>query len=198
VFAVIGLGNPGSRYAETRHNAGFMVVDELASRWSVDYRPGKGSYVYGKSISHDALLVKPTTFMNHSGQATRHLTDYFDIDLEHTMLVFDDLDLEFPALRIRKQGGAGTHRGMQSVIQHLGTDTFPRTRLGIGGDQGQRPAEVFVLEKYTKQERELLPDQINRAADAIEHWLREDIEQAMTRFNTQRDPGADKEESINE
>lgn len=198
MFAVIGLGNPGSRYTDTRHNAGFMVVDELASRWAVDYRPGKGSYVYAKSMSNDTLLVKPTTFMNHSGQAVRHVLDYYGVELPDLMLVFDDLDLDFPALRVRKQGGAGTHRGMQSVLQHLGSETFPRTRLGIGGEQGQRPAEAFVLEKYSKQERELLPDQINRAADAVENWLREGVEQTMNRFNTQTDPGTEKEESLNE
>jgi len=196
--AVIGLGNPGTRYAKTRHNAGFMVIDELAQRWNLQFKAGKGSYVFGKDVSRGVLLMKPTTYMNNSGTAVRHLVEYFDIQLDKAMLVYDDLDLPFPNLRIRKQGGAGTHRGMQSVIQHLGDDAFPRTRLGIGGEQGSRPAEAFVLEKYNKSELELLPEQLGLAADAIEYWLKGDMDQTMNKYNTQSDSGIEKEESIRE
>ena len=142
--SIIGLGNPGERYAKTRHNAGFLVIDELARRWQVNFRPGKGSYVFAKSTKWDAILMKPSTYMNHSGQAVRHLSDYFKIEAEDCMIVFDDLDIPFPEVKLRKQGGAGTHRGMQSVISHLNTQIFPRTRMGIGGSQGRRLAEDFV------------------------------------------------------
>jgi len=181
--AIIGLGNPGDRYAKTRHNAGFMVIDELARRWQINFRPGKGSYVFARSSSRDAILMKPTTYMNNSGQAVRHLIDYFKIAPEVTMLVFDDLDISFPEIRLRKQGGAGTHKGMQSVIRHLDTLNFPRTRMGIGGNQGQRLAEDFVLENYSKNDLTILPGQVEKAADAIEYWLTNDIDQAMNRFN---------------
>ena len=144
--AIIGLGNPGERYAKTRHNAGFLVVDELARRWQVTFKSGKGSYVLARNSNWDAILMKPTTYMNNSGQAVRHLTDYFKVETKDCMIVFDDLDILFPEIRLRKQGGAGTHRGMQSIIRHLDTLSFPRTRMGIGGDQGQRPAEDFVLD----------------------------------------------------
>jgi len=181
--AIIGLGNPGDRYAKTRHNAGFMVIDELAQRWQVSFKPGKGSYVFAKSAQWDAILMKPTTYMNNSGQAVRHLIDYFKIDTEDCMIVFDDLDILFPEVRLRKQGGAGTHRGMQSVIQHLNDTNFPRTRMGIGGDQGRRLSEDFVLENYSKDDFNVLPEQLEKAADALEFWLKDDIDSTMNRFN---------------
>jgi len=181
--AIIGLGNPGKRYAQTRHNAGFMVIDELAKRWHADFRPGKGSYVFAKSPSQDAVLMKPATYMNHSGQAVRHLSDYFKIEVEDCMIVFDDLDIPFPEVRLRKQGGAGTHRGMKSVVQHLNTTEFPRTRMGIGGAQADRPAEDFVLDNYSKDDFDVLPEQLSKAADAIQYWLDHDMNSAMNHFN---------------
>jgi PTH1 family peptidyl-tRNA hydrolase len=194
--AIIGLGNPGERYAKTRHNAGFMVIDELAQRWQVTFRPGKGSYVFAKSTKWDAILMKPATYMNHSGQAVRHLIDYFKIDPLDCMLVFDDLDIAFPELRLRKQGGAGTHRGMQSVIRHLNTPSFPRARMGIGGSQGRRLAEDFVLENYSKVEIDILPEQLGKAVDALEYWLEEGIDNTMNRFNV--NPGKAVAEDIKE
>jgi len=181
--AIIGLGNPGDRYAKTRHNAGFLVIDELARRWQVTFRPGKGSYVFARSTSRDAILMKPTTYMNNSGQAVRHLIDYFKIDEAETMIVFDDLDIPFPEVRLRKQGGAGTHKGMQSVLRHLDSLSFPRTRMGIGGEQGRRLAEDFVLENYSKDDLNVLPEQVGNAADALEYWLKDDIDNTMNRFN---------------
>ena len=194
--AIVGLGNPGDRYAQTRHNAGFMVIDELASRWQVTFRPGKGSYVFAKSTTWDAILMKPTTYMNNSGQAVRHLTDYFKIEADDCMIVFDDLDIPFPEIRLRKQGGAGTHRGMQSVIQHLDAVNFPRTRMGIGGEQGRRLAEDFVLENYSKNDLNILPEQLVKAADALEFWLKGDIDNTMNRFNV--NPKKEQAEDIKE
>ena len=127
--------------------------------------------------------MKPTTYMNNSGQAVRHLLDYFKIVVDESMIVFDELDIDFPEIRIRKQGGAGTHKGMRSVIQHLGTHDFPRLRMGIGGEQGKRLSEDFVLENYSKNDLDVLPDQVGKAADAIEYWLQDGIDQAMNRFN---------------
>jgi len=181
--AIIGLGNPGSRYAKTRHNAGFIVIDELARRWQADFKPGKGSYIFAKCSAQDAILMKPTTYMNNSGQAVRHLLDYFKIDHSNGMIVVDDLDIDFPEIRLRKQGGAGTHNGMKSVIQHLGSHDFPRLRMGIGGEQGRRLSEDFVLENYSKNDLDLLPEQVGKAADAIEYWLAEGMDQAMNRYN---------------
>ncbi|MCF7808156.1 MAG: aminoacyl-tRNA hydrolase [Candidatus Marinimicrobia bacterium] len=183
LHAIIGLGNPGDRYAKTRHNAGFLVIDELARRWQADFRPGKGSYIFAKCNQQDAILMKPTTYMNNSGQAVRHLMDYFKVAEEQSMLVFDDLDIDFPEIRLRKQGGAGTHNGVRSVIQHLGTHDFPRLRMGIGGEQGKRLAEDFVLENYSKSDLNILPEQVDKAADAIEYWLKDGMDQAMNRYN---------------
>jgi PTH1 family peptidyl-tRNA hydrolase len=197
MHAIVGLGNPGRRYERTRHNVGFMVVDTLAQRWRESYRPGKGAYVYARSAGHETLLVKPTTYMNDSGRAVRELCDYYKIELENLMLVYDDLDIPFPTLRLRKQGGAGTHRGMQSVLQHLGDEQFARTRLGIGGGQGNQPAEVFVLKPYSSSEQSQLPEQLDRSADALEFWLKAGIDQTMNRFNMS-ETGAEKEGNIHE
>jgi len=194
--AIIGLGNPGERYAKTRHNAGFMVIDELARRWQLSFKPGKGSYVFAKSANWDAILMKPTTYMNNSGQAVRHLIDYFKIEIEDCMITFDDLDILFPDIRLRKKGGAGTHRGMQSVIQYLNTLNFPRVRMGIGGDQGPRLSEDFVLENYYKEDLSILPEQLGKAADALEFWLKGDIDNTMNRFNA--NPQKDQAEDIKE
>jgi PTH1 family peptidyl-tRNA hydrolase len=181
---IIGLGNPGSQYASTRHNVGFMVVDELARRWNLSFRAGKGRYVMAKDIAKNAILVKPTTYMNLSGEAVQHVTDYFHIDTFNCMLVFDELDIPFPQVRIRKQGGGGTHRGVQSVIYQLKDDTFPRIRMGIGGNQGRKPSEAFVLESYSKDEINDLTEQIQKAADATEYWIKsDDIDNTMNRFN---------------
>jgi len=194
--AIIGLGNPGDRYAKTRHNAGFMVIDELATRWQATFKPGKGNYVFARDAQWDSILMKPTTYMNDSGQAVRHLLDYFKIDTADCMIVFDDLDIPFPELRLRKQGGAGTHRGMQSVIRHLNDTNFPRTRMGIGGDQGRRLAEDFVLENYSKDEFNVLPEQLGKAAEALEDWLKGDIDNTMNRFNVK--PGKAEVEDLKE
>lgn len=180
---IIGLGNPGTRYAKTRHNVGFMVVDHLAQRWQQDFRSGRGPYVYAKDGVHNAILAKPSTYMNNSGEAVRHLMDYYDCELADTMVIFDELDIPFNQLRIRKTGGAGTHRGIRSVLQHLGSEDFPRLRIGIGGSQGSKPAEVYVLENFDAAETKLLPQMIERAADAVEDWLKNGLDHAMNQFN---------------
>lgn len=199
--AIIGLGNPGDRYVKTRHNAGFMVIDLLAQRWQTNFRLGKGSYVFAKGNSQDAILMKPATYMNHSGQAVRHLSDYYKIEAADCMLVFDDLDIPFPEIRLRKQGGAGSHKGVQSVIQHMNTLEFPRTRIGIGGSQGDLLAEDFVLDNYSKADFEILPEQLSKAADAIEYWLVHGMDNTMNRFNVNLRKSEDeekKEEKNNE
>ncbi|HCW77002.1 MAG TPA: aminoacyl-tRNA hydrolase [Candidatus Marinimicrobia bacterium] len=180
---IIGLGNPGTRYAKTRHNVGFMVVDQLAQRWNLDYRSGRGPYVYAKDGTRDAILAKPTTYMNNSGEAARHLMDYYGCELMDTMIIFDELDIPFNQLRLRKSGGGGTHRGIRSVLQHLGSEDFPRLRIGIGGNQGPKPAEVYVLENFEAAETKLLPQMIERAADAVEDWLKNGLDHAMNQFN---------------
>jgi len=194
---IVGLGNPGTRYAKTRHNVGFMVADQLAQRWHSDYRSGRGPYVYARDGSRNAILGKPSTYMNNSGEAVRHLMDYYGVAMTDTMVIFDELDIPFNQLRVRKAGGAGTHRGIRSVIQHLGSEDFPRLRIGIGGNQGPKPAEVYVLEAFDTAETKLLPEVIERAADAVEDWLDYGIDHTMNRFNqtNQTDDVAIKEDS---
>ena len=182
LLAVVGLGNPGEEYRLHRHNAGFMVVDELARRLRVKFASGPGPYQLARK--GETLLMKPTTFMNESGRAVAHLVEQYDIDFQNLMVVYDDLDLPFPSFRIRKQGGPGGHKGMQSIVNALDTTGFPRLRLGIGGRQGNLPAEVFVLQNYSAEERPQLQKQIELAAEALHSWLKyPDLDRLMNRYN---------------
>ncbi len=194
LLAVVGLGNPGEQYRLNRHNAGYLVVEELACKLRVSFRKGSGPYLVARK--GEALLVKPTTFMNDSGRAVSHLLKVYDIALSDLFVVYDDLDLPFPSFRIRKQGGPGGHKGMQSIVKALGSEAFPRLRLGIGGRQGELPAEVYVLQDYSSEEQSQLTRQVELAATALQSWLRDpDLDKLMNRYNpVAKEPIAPKEE----
>ena len=186
-FLIAGLGNPGKRYAATRHNAGFMVVDWLAERHRLSFRAGKGDYLISEVMRAEGseaelVLLKPLTFMNNSGMAVRSVVDYFNFDLERLLVVLDEFQLPFGKLRLRPNGSDGGHNGLSSVIQHLGTEGFARLRLGIGnefsGDAGE-----FVLSEFSKSERELLPAIIEKAGEAIIDFAVHGVQHAMSRFN---------------
>lgn len=188
---VFGLGNPGSEYDGTRHNVGFEVLERLAlhegllfegSR-SLEGYDGPGSFRCARSFDPNALLVQPLTFMNRSGEAVRPLVNWAGVAPEDVLVVYDDLDLPVASLRIRPFGGAGGHNGMSSIIESLGTDRFPRLRVGIG--RSSTDAARHVLSKFPKQEREEMDVSVVEAAEAILFWLTHgDIEQCMTRFHS--------------
>jgi len=182
LWIIVGLGNPGVKYARTRHNIGFAVLEEFAGSLNIefsekaDYRIGKGSAGTAKIV-----LVEPLTFMNRSGSAVKKVMCKYP-DPDGLIVVQDDLDLDTGKLKIRKKGSSGGHNGIESVIQNIGTNEFIRIKLGIGRNP-EIPAEKYVLSKFTKDEQPLIKEAVSRAVDAIKCILSEGVDKAMNRFN---------------
>jgi len=181
-YIIAGLGNPGSRYADTRHNVGFKVVERLAERLHLGFRAGKGEYLLASGAAN-ILLLKPLTYMNNSGFAVRQATDYFDIAVSRVLIVFDDYQLPFGALRLRPSGSDGGHNGMASVIQHLGTPEVSRLRLGISAEFEKGEMADYVLSTFSKEEQKRLPEIYDRAAEAALCIINDGIQQAMNKYN---------------
>ncbi len=184
-WLIVGLGNPGRQYAGTRHNAGFHVVDRLAAAGGLhfDEQRSHAMLARGRIEEVGVALLKPQTYMNLSGEAAGAVARFFKVPPERTLVIFDDLDLPLGALRLREQGGAGGHRGMASVIAHLGTRDFPRIRVGIGRPAGQMPPEAYVLQDFSTDEKSLMEQTYERAVEAVRVTLREGFQMAMNRFN---------------
>ena len=184
MIAFIGLGNTGDTYADTKHNAGFWVVDELARRWNLGFKPGKGDYVYTRKKNGKAILVKPTTGMNKSGIAIKTVSRDWDIATNEFHVVLDDVDLPLGKIRIRPKGGDGCHRGMESIIYHLGSAYFPRLRYGVAAEDQRRPAEKYVLKSFRNKDQALAVEMIRTAADAAETILYSGLDRAMNLYNS--------------
>jgi PTH1 family peptidyl-tRNA hydrolase len=186
VKLIVGLGNPGREYRETRHNAGFMVLDEIAKRHALTWAQAPAqvpdAFVAKKFGAEPVLLSKPLTFMNRSGEAVAALTRYYDVDPSDLLVVVDDIDLPFGRLRARGTGSAGTHNGLRSMVEHLGTQ-FPRLRVGVGRGDARRDLADHVLAKFEPAEREQLESIITRAADAAEMFAAEGIVKVMNTYN---------------
>lgn len=185
--AVVGLGNPGERYRETRHNLGFRVVQEVARRLGVPIdRQECNSLVGVAAVEDDLLLVLPQTYMNRSGYAVRCLRERHDLDPDRLLVVYDDVQLPLGRLRLRPGGSPGGHKGMESMVENLRTDRIPRLRLGCFGEAGPPAGEElveYVLAPFEADEQEAVEEMITRAADACATWLDEGIEAAMNRHN---------------
>lgn len=184
-YLLAGLGNPGREYKDNRHNIGFMVMDQLASRLGVKFSRLESKALIAK-VSYEGnslILVKPQTYMNLSGQAIGSLVKYYKINLENLMVIYDDVDLPFGSLRLRPGGGSAGQKGMESIIEKLGESGFPRLRLGIGRPPGRMEAADYVLKKFSTSEAKFLPEILDRACDAILIYLREGIDSAMNQFN---------------
>jgi PTH1 family peptidyl-tRNA hydrolase len=187
MWLIVGLGNPGREYKETRHNAGFMVVDRLCQRWGV-----KPNRLQSKALVATALvgeekvvLAKPQTFMNLSGQSVGGLVHFYKVELANLLVVHDDLDLPLGTLRLRPGGGSAGQKGLISIIQQLGTQEFPRLRVGIGRPPGRMEAADYVLQAYSSAERETLQFVLGKAEEIIETHLKLGIDKTMNQFNGQ-------------
>jgi len=180
---VIGLGNPGLQYEQTRHNAGFLVLDALAERHGLRFGKSKNRALVcrGTIAGVRAVLAKPETYMNDSGHAAGHLVRYYNVDPERVIVVCDDLDLPFGILRVRPGGNHGGQRGLESIIHVLGTMDFPRVRVGIGRPPGD--AASYVLSRFSSEQRAHLDAIIEKAADAVEALLTSDAQAVMNGFN---------------
>lgn len=184
-WLVVGLGNPGPRYAGTRHNAGAMVADLLAGRVGGSWKSHKGraDVVDGRLAGQRAVLIRPRAFMNESGGAVASLAGFFKTPLERVVVVHDELDLPFGALRLKTGGGDNGHNGLKSVRAALGSGEFHRVRVGIGRPPGRQDPADFVLRDYSAAERKELPLQLELAADAVETLVGEGLVAAQNRFN---------------
>jgi PTH1 family peptidyl-tRNA hydrolase len=182
---VVGLGNPGQRYARTRHNVGFLVVDALAARLGVNQWRERfdAQSVLAEAGQTRLVLAKPMTFMNQSGRAVRQLVAWYRVSIDRLLVVHDDVDLPFGTLRVRLGGGSGGHHGVESIIAALGTSRFARLRLGIGRPSDGRDVTAYVLSRFRSEEEALLADILETAADAALTWCLEGIVAAMNRFN---------------
>lgn len=181
---IVGLGNPGFKYETTRHNVGFMVIDYLAKEYreEVSSKEKKALVAKTRIAGEKVILAKPQTFMNNSGEAVRALADYYNIETEDILVIYDDLDLEVGQIRLKPKGGHGGHNGIRSIINHLGNKEFNRLRIGIG-----RPAYGtvvdYVLGKFNKEEDSSIKDAIEQSASAIKLYLEIDLNKAMNKYN---------------
>lgn len=186
MYLIIGLGNPGKRYENTKHNIGFITIDYLAEKHNIKVNKIKHKALVGEGFisGEKIMLIKPQTFMNLSGQSVREAMDYYKVDSQNLLIIYDDIDIPMGSLRIRKKGSAGTHNGMRSIIQQISSDEFPRIRIGIGGDRGKVPLTNYVTSGFKdKDEVKLVEEAVINASSAIEMLLSNGIDAAMQEYN---------------
>ena len=185
---IAGLGNPGRKYENTKHNVGFIVIDILADRLGISVRKLKFKALIGEGRigTEKVILVKPQTFMNLSGESLREAVRYYNIASEDLIVIYDDVDLPVGTLRIRAKGSSGTHNGMKSVVYQLQDDGFPRIRIGVGRETGGRDLASFVLSGFPEEDREKMREAVLKAAEAAECLVTDGITDAMNRYNTKK------------
>jgi PTH1 family peptidyl-tRNA hydrolase len=184
-WLIVGLGNPGRRYTHNRHNVGFQCLDRIAHvhQLSFDKRQNEARLALGQISGYAVVLLKPLSFMNESGEVVASLARFYKVALERLLVVFDDLYLPLGAVRLRPTGGSGGHKGMRSIIACLGAQDFPRVRVGIGRPPGRMDPAAFVLQDFGDEERSVMIEVYDWLVRAVECWLTEGIEIAMTKFN---------------
>ncbi len=183
---IVGLGNPEPKYARTRHNIGFDFVDRLAADWGLSWQENNKFHGFWAEVRRNGQrigLLKPTTYMNRSGQSLRSVVDWYKIPPESVLVVYDDMDLPLGRLRLRLSGSAGGHNGIKSIIAHLGTQNFPRLRIGIGKSKGDRNSISHVLGKFSPDEQPVLQQVLTLAEDALTMCLKEGVEKSMSLYN---------------
>ena len=191
-FLIAGLGNPGKQYRSNRHNVGFMALDRLAQDLRVNFSRLESKALVAKTEYQGERLVlaKPQTFMNLSGQAVGALARFYKVPMEQIMIVYDDVDLPLGALRLRPTGGSAGQKGMASIIERLGSQDFPRLRIGIGRPPGRMDAAAYVLQDFSKGDQEFLEAALDRAVAAVYEWVAQGLESAMNKYNGSEQNGA--------
>ena len=191
MYIIIGLGNPTAQYEGTRHNVGFDVIDRLSERYNIDVTMEKHRALIGKGMiaGQKVILVKPQTYMNLSGESIRSVIDYYKVDPETELIViYDDISLGVGQLRIRAKGSAGGHNGIKNIIANLGTDVFPRIKIGVGEKPKKYDLADYVLGHFSKEDRELMEEGYDRADHAVGMILNGEIEAAMNQYNRKVKP----------
>ena len=183
--AIIGLGNPGMKYAGTRHNIGFDAVTAIADKYnlSINNKKFKGVYADGHIAGEKVLLIQPQTFMNLSGECVREVADFYKLNPDEIIIICDDINLDVGRLRIRKNGSAGGHNGLKNIIAHLGTEEFPRIRVGVGEKTEGWDLADYVLARFDKDSEPVIREALANVVGAVETWISEGIDAAMNRFN---------------
>jgi PTH1 family peptidyl-tRNA hydrolase len=184
-FLIVGLGNPGRDYRENRHNIGFMLIDRLAVKLNVRFTRLQSKALVASAVYNERkiILAKPQTFMNLSGQSVQGLVRFYKLPLTNFLITHDDLDLPPGTIRIRPDGGSAGQKGMESIIERLGTDEFPRLRLGIGRPLGRMEAPDYVLQDFSAGEMTVISEMLNRAVDAALTWVIDGLNSAMNKYN---------------
>tara|TARA_Y100000588_G_C14115052_1_gene864726 strand:- start:282 stop:857 length:576 start_codon:yes stop_codon:yes gene_type:complete len=178
---LVGLGNPGRKYSDTKHNFGFWVLSRFTEKRSLTFQAGKGDYLLAKK--ENLICVKPTSYMNNSGVPVLDVKQFFKAETEQLLVVYDDIDLPLGTIRFRDGGGTGGHKGIESIIYQTRSDSFNRLRIGIATEDEMRPAEKYVLTPFRNEQKEIVNEMIEKACDGIEYFLSHDIKQTMNQFN---------------
>ena len=183
MILIVGLGNPGKQYEQTRHNIGFDVIDYMANKYNIDVNREKFKGICGEGFIENkkVILLKPLTYMNLSGESLRAIMDFYKLSNEDVLVLYDDISLEVGRIRIREKGSAGGHNGIKSIIAHLGSDIFSRIKIGVG--QPKSDLVNHVLGKFSKEEREVLEETLNAVTDSVEVVIKADTKEAMNKFN---------------
>ena len=185
MYLIVGLGNPEEEYSKTRHNMGFNAINKIAKEYGIEVNKKKfqGLYESGTIEDQKVILIKPQTYMNSSGDSVKEIVDYFKIEKENIIVVYDDMDIEPGKIKIRKKGGAGTHNGMKSVVNELNTVDFPRIRVGTGSKEKVNNLIDYVISKVSEEEYERLEEGIEKAVEAVIEILKIGIDNAMNKLN---------------
>ena len=185
MYIIAGLGNPEKKYDNTRHNIGFRIIDALADRHGIqfDINKHKGLCAKGVIEGEKVILVKPLTYMNLSGECIRAVCDFYKVEPEQVIILFDDISLDVGKLRIRKKGSAGGHNGIKSIIAHLGSDNFPRLKFGVGDKPAGGDLVDHVLGRFSKEDEDKAASGIEKACDAVECMISQGIDAAMNKYN---------------
>ena len=178
---LVGLGNPGRKYSDTKHNFGFWVLNRFTEKRSLIFQAGKGDYLLAKK--GDLICIKPTSFMNNSGISILDVKQFFKVEPNQLLVVYDDIDLPLGTIRFRDSGGTGGHKGIESIIYQIQSEKFNRLRIGIATEDEMRPAEKYVLNPFRDGQKEIVNDMIEKACEGIEYYLSHDIKKTMNQFN---------------
>lgn len=188
MYIVAGLGNPTKEYDKTRHNAGFETIDVLADMLGTAVEEKKFKALYGRGIigGEKVILLKPQTFMNLSGESIREASDFYKVEPDHIIIVYDDISLDVGQLRIRTKGSAGGHNGIKNIIAHLGTQEFPRVKVGVGDKPKKMDLADYVLSRFSKEDQAKMEEAYKEAAKAVEVLITRGADAAMNQFNGQK------------